>query len=143
MRAIFENMEKQGQIGPFMKQGDTLVPRPNWRAEYPKWVTKADGTKCIVKDVNEEMLAVGQHAPPSDVVDPLAEEKRKLLEATEANLAKSRELEEELTKARAMMAEIAAEREASAARTSKYKPQISPQAKVQAEIEAKKVESGA
>ena len=110
MHALYEQLQKDGKTGPFMKgPDDQLVPRPDYQSEYPKWVTDADGKRVIVKDLREEAKVAGK--PQTEVApDPLAAEREKL-SVTEEALAKERqELETLKAEMKEQLSQLAAQR---------------------------------
>ena len=54
MHGLYAKLQDDCKIGPFMMKDGQKVLKPF--EEYPKWVTKADGKRVIVKDLREEAL---------------------------------------------------------------------------------------
>lgn len=87
MQGVYDNLEKQGKIGPYDAQGN---PKPGYRAEYPKWIKLADGKSIIVQSQAEELRAIAATPTPEHQLSPLEMERNSLAEklaAAEARLA--------------------------------------------------------
>lgn len=108
MHAVYEQLEREGKIGPWVKNSEgQLVERPGYRAEYPKWVTDSSGVRRVVKDLKEEIAAVG-NAPPSGLPDPLAAEREKVTDAQSALERERESLAAATSEMREQLAQVAA-----------------------------------
>lgn len=103
MHGAYERLEREGQIGPFMMKDGKLQARPH--QEYPKWVTTADGSRVIVKDLTEEARVAGEPTP-NGAADPLGDAKAQLASKSEALDKERAELEELKAQMKASLAEL-------------------------------------
>ena len=111
MHELYDHLQKEGITGPFMKVDGKMIPRPNYRAEYPKSVKNADGKIVVVQSLREEAQVAGQAQAP-DVIDPLRSEREALNAESEA-LAKSRsEVDVLVAEMRTQLAALAEQRAA-------------------------------
>lgn len=109
MHGLYAKLQDDCKIGPFMMKDGQKVLKPF--EEYPKWVTKADGKRVIVKDLREEASMAGDLATrPAN--DPLASEREALAAEGEKLDASRRELEELKSQMRAQLDELAQARAA-------------------------------
>lgn len=123
MHAQYEQMEKNGLVGPFVKVNDQLVPRPGYRSDYPKAVypkgTQVKGEKVvpiIVRSLKEELEVTSGLGISRDVVDPLAKEReevsaqaQELTQAQASLAAQTKEMSEGLRQIAEMKETLAAQ----------------------------------
>jgi hypothetical protein len=81
MLQVYKRMEAEGKIGQFDENG-----RPRPYAEYPKWITGADGKPCIVQNQREELAKAGESAPGIKAEDDPVVAERNRLAAENAKL---------------------------------------------------------
>lgn len=104
MHAVYDYLQRNYKTGPLHLIDGQPQEKPF--EEYPKWVTKADGTRVIVKNMREEATIAGDLSLPERPVDPLAAEKERLnAESDKLNLALS-EVEDLKAQMRAQLAEL-------------------------------------
>lgn len=93
MLAIYEKMQKEGKIGPLMKDSNgQMVPRPF--EEFPKWVKRRDGTSVLVQSRSEE-LRVTLEDPTTGPVEEALEQENDVLKGRLAMLQRQLELANE------------------------------------------------
>ena len=109
MHGLYDKLQADGVTGPYTKVNGQMTLKPF--VEYPKWVTKADGTRVVVKDLREEATMAGELMEPAKH-DPLHVEREALAAAGE-KLDKDRaELDELKAQMRAQLDELAQARAA-------------------------------
>jgi len=109
MHGLYNKLQEDCVTGPFMLKDGQKVLRPF--AEYPKWVTKADGSRVIVSSLREEAAMAGELAPALHE-DPLASEREALAAEGDKVKASLSELEELKAQMRAQLDELAQARAA-------------------------------
>jgi len=119
MHGVYETLQREGKTGPFEMLDGKLQAKPY--VEYPKWVTKADGKRVIVKNLTEEIEVAGGKAP--EIADPLKSERQAVLDEAEKLRKQSAEMEQLQTEMKAQLAELQEAREALQAGTAKLSGQ--------------------
>ena len=109
MHGLYNKLQEDCKTGPFMMKDGQKVLKPF--EEYPKWVTKADGKRVIVKDLREEASMAGELASPM-VNDPLKAEREALAAEGDKLDTSRRELDELKAQMRAQLDELAQARAA-------------------------------
>lgn len=122
MHAVYEYLQRNFKTGPLHLVDGQPQEKPF--EEYPKWVSKADGTRVIVKSLREEAEIAGDLSVAARPADPLAAEKDRLNAESEKLNSALGEVEDLKAQMRAQLAELETARQALGAQPKEVRSEV-------------------